>query len=814
MSAARLTLVEFFIAFTSFYNRITTRSRDHFLSGPLTQAQQPTRVQVVTHSASAVRLNRIRAKDYVTLDRVSSTISMDPASSSAGYSTPQQGPWVYGPWTDLLIGCGAWTAPLLLLTSYVSSSSTKGWSFTFYALALLFNYPHFMATVYRAYHSYSEFAKYRVFTVHVTLLLVCAGLIAHLWYPLLPWIFTLYICWSPWHYTGQNFGLLMMFTRRSGLTPTEGERHALHLAFVASYLMLLFSFHTGASPDPLILSLGLPAKFTLPVRGMLGLFFLCASSWALCSLSRRSSWKALLPSLTLTTTQFLWFLLPAMIEILSGREVPQTRYSSGILAVLHSAQYLWITSYYQAKEARGAGITSWNFPQYLLTLVAGGIALFIPGPWLASRIFHADFVSSFLTFTALVNLHHFLLDGAIWKLRDSRIASFLLNRSPDSAQAQSAPGALASLFHWFTGRTVAARALRISLILCFLLWGFMDQLHFYWANVSASLNSLERAARLNPNDSSVQTRLASAADLAGNRDLALTSLRRAAEANPANIALQEAYARGLIVAGRDADAYNLYRELLLRSPQNANALVNYGLLAQRLGHPEEAVDSWQRAVATDPLQTNAQLYLAQALEQRGEIQAAARHYQAYLQIVAKHPVDHPSEGLAVISALIKVADADAIAHKTTEALRGYQAAAQFSEKMKNPGLQSLALAHAADTQERAGAIADAALLFEQALIVDETQGDPRAAATDWYNYGQFLYRHNQPERLVFACLYRAQDLMSTNPGEELTAIAAAVTASEARLGPSAQTLPAQLSKLLSQALSLNASAFSPTRANQ
>ena len=742
---------------------------------------------------------------------MSSTLSIHPDGppTLAGYSTTRQSTWIYGPWVDLIVGCGAWTAPLLLLTNYVSSSSAKGWSFAFYALALLFNYPHFMATVYRAYHSYDEFAKYRVFTVHVTMLLACAGLIAHLWYPLLPWIFTLYICWSPWHYTGQNYGLMMMFARRAGLSPSERERQALHLAFIASYLMLLFSFHTGPSGDALILSLGLPAKFTLPVRGVLGLFFLVASVWALSSLARRGSWKALLPSLTLTTTQFLWFLLPALIELLSGKEVPQTRYSSGILAVLHSAQYLWITSYYQQKEARAAGQTTWRFSKYLLTLVAGGIALFIPGPWLASRVFHADFAASFLTFTALVNLHHFLLDGAIWKLRDSRIAAFLLNKKPESSQQEAQPSTLASLFHWLAGTTFAARALRVAALLLLLLWGVMDQFHFYWANVSASLNSLQRAARLNPNDSAVQTRIARAEDTAGNRDLALAAMRRAAAVNPGNLGLQEAYARALIVAGRDADAYALYQNLLRRSPQNTNALVNYGLLAQRLGHPDEAIDSWQRAVAADPLQSNAQLYLAQLLDRRGEMQAAARHYHAYLQVVSKHPADHAAEQAVVISALIKVADADATANKIATAVHGYQAAAHFAEKMKNPELQSLSLAHMGDAQERGGTIGDAAQSFQQALIVDETQGDPRTAATDWYNYGEFLRRHNQPERLIFACFYRAQDLMSTNPGDELNTIAKAVTASEARLGPFAHALPSQLSKLLSQALSLQPAAFSP-----
>jgi len=120
----------------------------------------------------------------------------------------------------------------------------------FYFLALLFNYPHFMATVYRAYHTQREFQKYRIFTVHVALLLALAGVIAHLWFPLLPWIFTLYICWSPWHYTGQNFGLLMMFARRSGLAPSSAERNAIYFSFVASFLLLMLSFHTGSAGIP------------------------------------------------------------------------------------------------------------------------------------------------------------------------------------------------------------------------------------------------------------------------------------------------------------------------------------------------------------------------------------------------------------------------------------------------------------------------------------------------------------------------------------------------------------------------------------
>jgi tetratricopeptide (TPR) repeat protein len=335
----------------------------------------------------------------------------------------------------------------------------------------------------------------------------------------------------------------------------------------------------------------------------------------------------------------------------------------------------------------------------------------------------------------------------------------------------------------------------------------MDRLHFYWVNVSASLSSLRRATTLNPNDSVLEIRLAHAAEAAGDRDTSLAALRQAATVNPDQKSLQEAYARGLIAAGRDADAYDLYRKLLARSPHDVDSLVNYGLLAQRLGHTEEAADSWQRAVDIDPLQTNAQLYLAQALEKQGEVQAAARHYRAYLQVVGLHPNEHLGEGPAAISALLKVADADADAQRPQQALIGYQAAARFAQELDNVSLQSLAIVRTAEMQERAGEFAAAAQSFQDAVTLDETRGEPRAAASDWFNFGQFLRRQNQSERLVFACFYRAEDLMSTTPGEQLSAIVKARQESAARLGQAANALPALLSKLLSEALSLPPAAF-------
>jgi tetratricopeptide (TPR) repeat protein len=742
---------------------------------------------------------------------MSTTLIGEP-ERTAPASIPGQSPWIYRPWIDLVVGCGAWSAPLLLISFYTTNTHSHAWTVAFYFLALLFNYPHFMATVYRAYHTQTEFQRYRLFTVHVALLLAVAGLVAHLWYPLLPWIFTLYICWSPWHYTGQNFGLLMMFARRSGLAPGTVERNAIQLSFVASFLLLMLSFHTGPSGDPLILSLGLPAKFTLPARAALALFFAAATGWALFSMARRSSLRAIVAPLTLAVTQFLWFLLPAMIELYGGRDIPQTRYSSGILAVLHSTQYLWITSYYQAREARVAGEAKWKFSRYLLTLVAGGIALFIPGPWIVSRVFHADFAASFLTFTALVNIHHFMLDGALWKLRDSRVAALLLNAGGGTCDSvMNGQSAFRAATRWLAGPTKAARSIRTTTVVLLLGCAAIDQVHFYWSSEVENLASLERAAKLNPDDSSIQARLARASRQAGQRDASLASLRRAAEICPGDFSQQEAYARGLIEAGRDADAYAQYERILARWPRNSDALVNFGVLARRMGHDEEAIDSWQSAVANDPARANSQLYLAQALERRGEAQAAARHYRAYLEIVASHPKEHSNETAGVLAALIKVADADASINQPNEAFKGYEAAITFAEKANDKTLESLALVHLADLEEKQRNARAAAQAYQRALVLDASLADPVSAASDWLNYGKFLHDNHLPERFVLACFLHADELVKTTPGPVLAIVVQARAESEARLGREALAVHGSSEAVATEALTLPAESFAKSQ---
>jgi len=222
----------------------------------------------------------------------------------SGGPTAARGPWIYKPWVDLLIGCGGWSAPLLLLTTYVSNTKTAMWSFAFYFRALLFNYPHFMATIYRAYHYLRPIREIPLFYGSRRFLTGSCGAYHSSLVSLAALdLYALRLLESLALY-GAEFRPPDDVRAPGRPFSTSSEWNALHHSFLASYLLLLFSFQTSTSGDPLILSLGLPARFTLPARVVLTLFFVAASGWALSSLARRSSWKALLPSATLVTTQF------------------------------------------------------------------------------------------------------------------------------------------------------------------------------------------------------------------------------------------------------------------------------------------------------------------------------------------------------------------------------------------------------------------------------------------------------------------------------------------------------------------------------
>lgn len=712
--------------------------------------------------------------------------------------------WVYNSWLDMMVGCGAWSAPLLLLAYFSLASNTLQWSIAFYGLALFLNYPHYMATVYRAYHRSEDFHKYRIFTVHITLLLLVTAVVSHFWFRALPLLFTLYVTWSPWHYSGQNYGILMMFARRAGAQPANAERRALYAAFLLSYAILFVNFHTGPSTDPLFLSLNLPGVVSSQLLIVLAIAFVACSAYGLSRLIGQAGWRAMVPSLTLFSTQFLWFLLPTVLSLGDGFHVPQSRYSTGVLAVMHSAQYLWITSYYARREANAEGHQRWRPLAYFAVLVAGGIALFVPGPWITSHVFHFDFTRSFLIFTALVNLHHFILDGAIWKLRDGRIANLLLNSEAriSDAATDAGNGLLASLL-WLVGSSSGARSLRVATAVALLAWGTVDQVRYYFALHGDNLADLQRAAALASYDTTLQMRLARKELDAGQPDHAISAWKRAMQANPVDPAPRNALLQYLTSEKRFGEAYDVSRAAMQRTPRDPQLLVNNGILAMQLGHADEAFTSWQKAVAADPALADAHLYLAAELDREGKPADAAPHYGAFLEIVAHHGADARPPAPKLIGVALKLADCQSRAGHPDQALRSYELARKIAAQTGEGKLESFASISEAGLRARNGNPDEALRLYQHALQLDASMDDRHSEGVDWYSYALFLRDAGFPLRLSFASLLKSEELMKFAPDSaEAKSFAKTLQEFEKPLGSEAARIRKNPEPVQKQALTL------------
>jgi len=354
-------------------------------------------------------------------------------------------PWLFGPRSDLLFGCGL-LYTLLFGAFLVAGPELRSLQPLWVAAAvtLLIGTPHYGATLLRVYEHRSDRRGYVIFSLWATLVVI-AAFVAGLWLPAVGiFLVTLYLSWSPWHYTGQNYGLAVMFLRRGGVALDPRLKRWLYLSFLLSFVLVFLEMHTAAQAASDVpagyASLGgvhfAPLGIPVEVAKGAGLVVFAAYVLALgrCVIAFRSApARVLLPVALLAFSQVLWFSLPfalklfgvaPKLDVLSFEF--RTHYFLWI-AGAHSLQYLWVTAYY----ARQAGNWRGQLPNYLRVFAAGAAAWTLPALVFSPLAFGplAFDHGLALMIAAAVNLHHFILDGAIWKLR-GRIAEVLIRSGP------------------------------------------------------------------------------------------------------------------------------------------------------------------------------------------------------------------------------------------------------------------------------------------------------------------------------------------------------------------------------------------------
>lgn len=290
---------------------------------------------------------------------------------------------------------------------------------------VLVNWPHFAATSVRLYGSRATLSQYPA-TALLAPLLCAAGVAASLASPLLfaPVFIKVFLLWSPFHYSGQTIGITMLYARRHGFRIGALTRLALtgfvYLTFISqtaySEVVPTGQLYSGIRVPSFGIAAWMPSVFR---TSMYGFAVAAVVSLAIDSLRARRP-----PPLMLfvpATAQYVWFIPGA--SLLAFRE---------LVPAFHSLQYLLVAWSMDLHErfARGdvePGRTfvlsrSWR---WAAANVFGGAALFWALPRGAIRL-GADPAVAIGVLAAAVQVHHFLVDGVIWKLKSAAVSSPLL----------------------------------------------------------------------------------------------------------------------------------------------------------------------------------------------------------------------------------------------------------------------------------------------------------------------------------------------------------------------------------------------------
>jgi tetratricopeptide (TPR) repeat protein len=372
---------------------------------------------------------------------------------AATTAIPTQNRWLFGPVSDLLLGCGGLYLLAFLVIAAIGPQTAQVLPEGLIPLALIFAaVPHYGATLLRVYEHSADRRTYAIFAVWASALVW--GLFVWGVYDLLvgSLLLTLYLSWSPWHYSGQNYGIGLMMLGRGGVQVTPRAKRLLYASFLLSFLLVFFSTQAAvpaASYSPTPISFSESAYQYMPIGiplGVLGpLLLVTATAYAACTvgafviLRRTAGWADLTPLIGVIVLQALWFSIPVMaratnvFQQIFPLSVVSVSYMLLWYAFGHSFQYLWVTTYYATRAK-----TDKRRPTYWLKAYLAGASLFAVPAFLFSPLAlgtHSFESGLGMLIASAVNLHHFILDGAIWKLRDGRIARILLRRSESGAPA-------------------------------------------------------------------------------------------------------------------------------------------------------------------------------------------------------------------------------------------------------------------------------------------------------------------------------------------------------------------------------------------
>jgi len=529
--------------------------------------------------------------------------------------------WLFGPVTDLVFGCGLAYGLLFLLQVFDGARMREVFPLEYQPLlAVMLGMPHYGATLVRVYERREDRRKYALFSVWATLFLAAFFLAGLHVAAIGSLLVTLYFTWSPWHYSGQNYGIALMFLGRRGVAVTPLAKRLIYASFLLSYALIVLTLH-GSDPSASyapgssagtayrFLSLGIPRPVADGLFAVCGVAYLASLAGAGFLLTRGARLRDLGPSAVILAMQSLWFGAPAIarqwgwLDTLDPFVPSQQAYAFLWIAVGHFVQYLWITTWFAAKAAApqpGGSLLAEPHLRFLGKALLAGVAV-----WVVPQLLFSpqglgsvpyDFGLGILT-AAVVNVHHFVLDGAIWKLRDGPIARVLLRSEPQEPAYR--PIGESRRAGWLRPAALVAGALVVVAVVAAELETLAYRSAQGRGDLAGSRAIVERLRWLGRESPRQHMALARLSLRAGNEEQARASFERAIALYPTAEAWK-ALASLHAGKGRPKLALEAYQEAIALDPADGQALFGAGGSLLRLGRPEEARELLERAAAKAP----------------------------------------------------------------------------------------------------------------------------------------------------------------------------------------------------------------------
>ena len=348
----------------------------------------------------------------MSMDAVS--VAITPSRGQSEVARSLVGRSIVNPTVDYLFVGGAITIPIFIAAYFLPQFTPTNADITLRTF-ILFNGAHFAASTVRLYTKPNAQKEFPLLSwVFPIVCFATVGLA--LWSPFVGRNITaLYFTWSPYHYAMQTYGLAVMYAMRSGAKLDARDKTQIWLVCLLPFLYALLTSPDGGlawfvSPETLarVPALLLFYKSSVAVVTAATLLLPVSLFW---QMHRMRGKNVPLISLVLQITNAMWWLGTTYLN------------AWWWTAMLHSIQYLIVVTdrhvadQMARTDKRGPLHRPWvhALAFYGISFVLG-IILFFVTP-LAYVPFGFTATQSFTMMTWVINLHHFIVDGFIWRTK-------------------------------------------------------------------------------------------------------------------------------------------------------------------------------------------------------------------------------------------------------------------------------------------------------------------------------------------------------------------------------------------------------------